>query len=53
MVVYVVQMDNSLSLKMEIPDQGAFVFTVNTGAVATPTPVATTNSLNDSVNHYH
>jgi methionine-rich copper-binding protein CopC len=26
------------------PDQGAFVFTVNTGVVATPTPVATTST---------
>ena len=26
------------------PDQGAFVFTVNTGAVTTPTPVATTTT---------
>jgi methionine-rich copper-binding protein CopC len=26
------------------PDQGAFVFTVNTGAIATPTPVATTTA---------
>jgi methionine-rich copper-binding protein CopC len=26
------------------PDQGAFVFTVNTGAVVTPTPVATTST---------
>jgi methionine-rich copper-binding protein CopC len=26
------------------PDQGAFVFTVNTGAVVTPTPVATTTN---------
>jgi methionine-rich copper-binding protein CopC len=26
------------------PDQGAFVFTVNTGAVTTPTPVATTTA---------
>ena len=26
------------------PDQGAFVFTVNTGAVTTPTPIATTTN---------
>jgi methionine-rich copper-binding protein CopC len=26
------------------PDQGAFVFTVNTGAVSTPTPIATTTT---------
>jgi len=26
------------------PDQGAFVFTVNTGAIATPTPVATSTA---------
>jgi copper resistance protein C len=27
------------------PDQGAFIFTVNTGAVTTPTPVATTTNV--------
>jgi methionine-rich copper-binding protein CopC len=38
--VYVVQW-KTVSAKDGDPDQGAFVFTVNTGAVATPTPAAT------------
>jgi copper resistance protein C len=41
--VYVVQWKTVSALDGD-PDQGAFVFTVNAGAVATPTPVATTTS---------
>jgi copper resistance protein C len=41
--VYVVQW-KTVSAKDGDPDQGAFVFTVNTGAVTTPTPVATTTT---------
>ncbi len=41
--VYVVQWKTVSALDGD-PDQGAFVFTVNTGAVATPTPVATTST---------
>jgi methionine-rich copper-binding protein CopC len=40
--VYVVQWKTVSALDGD-PDQGAFVFTVNTGVVATPTPVATTS----------
>ena len=41
--VYVVQWKTVSAVDGD-PDQGAFVFTVNTGAVATPTPVATTST---------
>ncbi len=41
--VYVVQWKTVSALDGD-PDQGAFVFTVNTGAVTTPTPVATTTA---------
>ena len=41
--VYVVQWKNVSALDGD-PDQGAFVFTVKTGAVTTPTPVATTTA---------
>ncbi len=41
--VYVVQW-KTVSAEDGDPDQGAFVFTVNTGAVVTPTPVATTST---------
>ena len=41
--VYVVQWKTVSALDGD-PDQGAFVFTVNTGVVATPTPVATTTT---------
>ena len=45
--VYVVQW-KTVSAKDGDPDQGAFVFTVNTGAAATPTPAvtATTSTTN-------
>ncbi len=41
--VYVVQWKTVSALDGD-PDQGAFVFTVNSGAVMTPTPVATTST---------
>ncbi len=41
--VYVVQW-KTVSAKDGDPDQGAFVFTVNTAAVASPTPAATTST---------
>jgi methionine-rich copper-binding protein CopC len=41
--VYVVQWKTVSALDGD-PDQGAFVFTVNTGAVMTPTPVATSST---------
>ena len=41
--VYVVQWKTVSALDGD-PDQGAFVFTVNTETVATPTPVATTST---------
>jgi len=41
--VYVVQWKTVSALDGD-PDQGAFVFTVNTGAVTTPTPVATSST---------
>ncbi len=41
--VYVVQWKTVSAIDGD-PDQGAFVFTVNTGAVVTPTPVATTST---------
>ena len=41
--VYVVQWKTVSALDGD-PDQGAFVFTMNTGAVVTPTPVATTST---------
>jgi methionine-rich copper-binding protein CopC len=41
--VYVVQWKTVSALDGD-PDQGAFVFTVNPGVVATPTPVATTTT---------
>ena len=41
--VYVVQWKTVSALDGD-PDQGAFVFTVNTAAVTTPTPVATTTA---------
>jgi methionine-rich copper-binding protein CopC len=41
--VYVVQWKTVSALDGD-PDQGAFVFTVNTGAATTPTPVATTTT---------
>ena len=41
--VYVVQWKTVSAVDGD-PDQGAFVFTVNTGAVTTPTPVATSTT---------
>jgi methionine-rich copper-binding protein CopC len=41
--VYVVQWKTVSALDGD-PDQGAFVFTVNTAAITTPTPVATTTT---------
>ena len=41
--VYIVQWKTVSALDGD-PDQGAFVFTVNTGAVVTPTPVATSST---------
>jgi methionine-rich copper-binding protein CopC len=41
--VYVVQWKTVSALDGD-PDQGAFVFTVNTGGVSTPTPAATTST---------